>query len=135
MSMDRRQFLKIAGISSILGFGASVVSTANPSLLGGLDPAQVDKNKDALLAKRWAMVVDMSKFKTEDDIKKVIDACHHTHNVPDFRNPDGSVDKKLEIKWIWQEPYGRTFPGSDKLMELLDTLAPLKAARGTTSGP
>jgi molybdopterin-containing oxidoreductase family iron-sulfur binding subunit len=113
MSMDRRQFLKIAGISSILGFGASVVSTAQPSLLTGLDPAQVDKNKEALLAKRWAMVVDMSKFKTDDDFKKVIDACHLTHNVPDFRNADGSVDKKFEIKWIWTAAYERAFPGQD----------------------
>ena len=113
MSMDRRQFLKIAGISSILGFGATVVSAAQPTLLGGLDPSQVDKNKDALIAKKWAMVVDMSKFKTDADFKKTIDACHHTHNVPDFRNTDGTVDRKLEIKWIWTAAYDRAFPGQD----------------------
>jgi Fe-S-cluster-containing dehydrogenase component len=113
MSIDRRQFLKIAGISSILGFGASVVSTAQPSLLTGLDPSQVDKNKEALQAKRWAMIVDMSKFKTEQDFKKVIDACHQTHNVPDFRNADGSVDRKFEIKWIWEAPFERAFPGQE----------------------
>ncbi|MCK9420331.1 MAG: 4Fe-4S dicluster domain-containing protein [Nitrospirae bacterium] len=113
MSMDRRKFLKIAGISSVLGLGASVVSAKGPSLLTGMDPSQVDKNKEALLAKRWAMVVDMSKFKTEEDFKKVIDACHLTHNVPDFRNADGSVDKKFEVKWIWTAPYERTFPGQD----------------------
>ncbi len=113
MSMDRRQFLKIAGISSILGFGASVASATHTIWQKGLEPPQIEPSKDGLVAKRWAMVVDMSKFKTDEDFKKVIDACHHTHNVPDFRNPDGSVDKKLEIKWIWQEPYERTFPGSD----------------------
>lgn len=113
MSMDRRQFLKIAGISSVLGLGATAASATHNIWTKGLSPEQVDKNKEALLAKRWAMVVDMSKFKTEDDYKKVIDACHLTHNVPDFRNADGSVNKKDEIKWIWEAPYERAFPGQD----------------------
>ncbi len=113
MSMDRRQFLKIAGISSILGVGASVAASAKVPVFESLTPPQVEPNKDGLVAKRWAMVVDMSKFKTEEDMKKVIDACHHTHNVPDFRNPDGTPDRKFEIKWIWEEPYERTFPGAD----------------------
>lgn len=116
MSMDRRQFLKITGISSILGFGAtlaSVASATHPIFKPGLHPPQVEPNKEALKAKRWAMVVDMSKFKSEDDFKRTIDACHHTHNVPDFRNPDGSVDKKNEIKWIWKVAYERAFPGQE----------------------
>jgi molybdopterin-containing oxidoreductase family iron-sulfur binding subunit len=113
MSMDRRKFLKVAGISSILGFGASVASARNYAGQKGLVPPQVDVNKEALTAKRWAMVVDMSKFKTDEDLKKVINACHTTHNVPDFRNADGSVDRKLEIKWIWTAPYERSFPGQD----------------------
>jgi Fe-S-cluster-containing dehydrogenase component len=113
MSMDRRKFLKVAGISSILGFGASVASARNYAGQKGLVPPQVDANKEALTAKRWAMVVDMSKFKADEDYKKVINACHTTHNVPDFRNADGSVDRKMEIKWIWKAPYERTFPGQD----------------------
>src|SRR5512137_2718548 len=113
MSMDRRKFLKVAGISSILGFGASVASARNYAGQKGLVPPQVDANKEALTAKRWAMVVDMSKFKTDEDYKKVISACHTTHNVPDFRNADGSVDRKMEIKWIWTAPYERSFPGQD----------------------
>lgn len=113
MSMDRRQFLKIAGISSILGFGASAANATHPMWVNDLSPDQVDKNKDALLAKRWAMVVDMSKFKTDEDFKKVIDACHLAHNVPDFRNADNSVNKKDEIKWIWTAPYERAFPGQE----------------------
>lgn len=116
MSMDRRQFLKITGISSILGFGAtlaSVSSATHPIFKPGLHPPQVEPNKEALKAKRWAMVVDMSKFKSEGDFKRTIDACHHTHNVPDFRNPDGSVDKKNEIKWIWKVAYERAFPGQE----------------------
>ena len=113
MSIDRRQFLKIAGISSILGLGATAASATHNLWVKGLGPEQVDKNKDALLAKRWAMVVDMSKFKTEEEIKKCIDACHLTHNVPDFRNPDGTVNKKDEIKWIWTAPYEHAFPGQE----------------------
>jgi len=113
MSMDRRQFLKIAGISSVLGLGATAASATHNIWTKGLSPEQVDKNKEALIAKRWAMVVDMSKFKTDEDVKKVIDACHLTHNVPDFRNADGSVNKKDEIKWIWEAPYEKAFPGQD----------------------
>ncbi len=113
MSMDRRQFLKFAGISSILGFGATVAEATHPTWVKGLTPPQVDENKEALSAKRWAMVVDMSKFKTEDDFAKVIHACHSTHNVPDFRKPDGAPDRKFEIKWIWKETFARSFPGQE----------------------
>lgn len=113
MSMDRRQFLKITGISSILSFGATVASATHPIWMKGLAPEQVDRNKEALTAKRWAMVVDMSKFKTDDDFKMTIDACHHAHNVPDFRTPDGKVDKKLEIKWLWKTGFERAFPGQE----------------------
>ncbi|NTW66363.1 MAG: 4Fe-4S dicluster domain-containing protein, partial [Nitrospirae bacterium] len=91
----------------------SVASARNYAGQKGLVPPQVDANKEALTAKRWAMVVDMSKFKTDEDYKKVISACHTTHNVPDFRNADGSVDRKMEIKWIWTAPYERSFPGQD----------------------
>jgi molybdopterin-containing oxidoreductase family iron-sulfur binding subunit len=113
MSMDRRRFLKISGISSILGLGASVASATHPIWMKGLEPPQVEKNKETLTAKRWAMVVDMSKFKTGEDFRKTIAACHTTHNVPDFRTADGAVDKKLEIKWIWSVAYERAFPGQE----------------------
>jgi Fe-S-cluster-containing dehydrogenase component len=113
MSMDRRQFLKVASISSILGFGADLASAKNLILDKQLLPPQVDRNKEALTAKRWAMVVDMSKFRTDEDFTKVITACHSYHNVPDFRKPDGTADRKFEIKWIWKAPYERAFPGQE----------------------
>jgi len=113
MSMDRRQFLKYSGIASILGFGASVASATNLITGKQLLPPQVDMNKDALIAKRWAMVVDMSKFRTDEDFQKTITACHSIHNVPDFRKPDGSVDKKFEVKWIWKSTYEKAFPGME----------------------
>ncbi|HAS54442.1 MAG: 4Fe-4S ferredoxin [Nitrospirae bacterium GWC2_57_13] len=113
MSMKRRDFLKIAGISSILSVGAKIAEATHPAWVTGPDPKQLVPNKQALSAKRWAMIVDMTKFKTEADTLKVIDACHRAHNVPDFRTPDGKVDKKLEVKWIWQAGFERAFPGQD----------------------
>ena len=114
MSMDRRQFLKYSGIASILGFGASVASATNLITGKQLLPPQVDKNRETLIAKRWAMVVDMSKFRTDEDFQKTITACHSIHNVPDFRKPDGSVDRKYEIKWIWKSTYEKAFPGMEE---------------------
>jgi len=113
MSMDRREFLKMAGISSILGLGVSAAATAQNILGQGIAPDKVITNPEALTAKHWAMVVDMSKFKTDEDFQKTISACHTTHNVPDFKNPDGSVNLKDEIKWIWKETYEHAFPEED----------------------
>lgn len=107
MSMDRRQFLKIMGISSLFGLGASAASATYPVIAPGLRPDQARTKENALIAKRWAMVVDMSKFKNEEDIKKVIAVCHTAHNVPDFGNI------KDEIKWIWKEPFKNAFPGQE----------------------
>lgn len=105
MSINRRQFLKIAGISSILGLGTAAV---NGGLLKGkLEAASVQPPPEGLTAKRWGMVVDMSKFKTPEDHKRVVDACHSIHNVPDFGNP------KDEIKWIWPEAFENAFPGQE----------------------
>ncbi len=113
MSMDRRKFLKIAGISSILGLGATAAQATHNIWVKGITPPQVDANKEALSATHWAMVVDMTQFKTEEDFQKTISACHSIHNVPDFRNTDGSVDIKDEIKWIWKETYEHAFPDQD----------------------
>ena len=111
MSMDRRQFLKITGISSILSLGASVASATHPMWLPGIDPEHASPNKNARTAEQWAMVVDMSKFRTQADFKRVVEACHGIHNVPDFgNNPDGTKNTKDEIKWIWKEKFEHAFP-------------------------
>ncbi|HAK61224.1 MAG TPA: 4Fe-4S ferredoxin [Nitrospiraceae bacterium] len=111
MSMDRRQFLKITGISSILGLGASVASATHPIWMPGVDPDLVSPNAQALTAKRWGMAVDMTKFRSEADIKRVVEACHSIHNVPDFgNNPDGTKNIKDEIKWIWKAKFKQAFP-------------------------
>lgn len=105
MSISRREFLKIAGISTILGVGGvSVINRLEGSLVGD---SLALPDPEALLAKRWAMVVDIRKFETEDDYKKVIEACHRIHNVPDFGNP------KDEIKWIWTDTYVHAFPSQE----------------------
>lgn len=105
MSMDRRQFLKIAGVSTLLGIGTA--AAVNGISHDNVEAYQVEPGPEALKAKRWGFVVDMSKFKTEEDYARVIHACHSIHNVPDYGNP------KDEIKWIWKDDYEHTFPGQD----------------------
>lgn len=106
MSLNRREFLKLTAVTTL--------ATA-----GGIAALEILRNKGLeaheahtpdtkpLTAKRWAMVVDTKKFKTEDDYKKVVDACRRAHNVPDFGN------SKDEIKWIWTDTFGHSFPGQE----------------------
>ncbi|HXX58057.1 MAG TPA: 4Fe-4S dicluster domain-containing protein [Thermodesulfovibrionales bacterium] len=105
MSMNRREFIKVAGISAVLGLGGSALVSGLRR--GELEASHVLSDEKALTAKRWSMVVDMSKFKTDEDYKKVMRACHSIHNVPDFGNP------KDEIKWIWSDTYEHVFPGQE----------------------
>jgi molybdopterin-containing oxidoreductase family iron-sulfur binding subunit len=105
MSMNRRNFLKIAGLSTILGMGGA---SAVHGLKKQVEASQVMPNPEALKAKRWAMVVDMSRFKTGEDYQRCVDACHHAHNVPTITD-----NPKHEIKWIWKETYEHAFPGNE----------------------
>jgi molybdopterin-containing oxidoreductase family iron-sulfur binding subunit len=104
MSINRREFLRIAGISTILGIGGTSVVNV---LWGREESAIVLPDPEAITAKRWAMVIDVRKFETMDDYRKVIEACHGVHNVPDFGNP------KDEIKWIWTDTFEHAFPGQE----------------------
>jgi Fe-S-cluster-containing dehydrogenase component len=105
MRINRRQFLKLAGASTVLGLGG----TAIINVLGDdrLEASRFMTDEKALIGKRWAMAIDMSKFKTGDDYRRVINACHSIHNVPDFGNP------KDEVKWIWSDTYEHVFPGQE----------------------
>lgn len=105
MSINRRQFLKIAGVSTILGIAGTGAGIGLKK--GDVEAMQSLQNPEAITAKRWGMVVDMSKFKSEEDFKRVIGSCHDIHNVPDFGNP------KDEIKWIWKDSYDHVFPGNE----------------------
>ncbi len=102
MSIDRREFLKIAGLAG-LGVGAAGM---NLVLRGrAVDAAGFLPEPKGLVAKRWAMVVDLSKFRTAADYRRVIGACSWAHNVPDIGN------KKDEVKWIWTEEFEHAFIG------------------------
>lgn len=101
MKNSRRSFLKIAGISA-LGMGASPVNTLFAS--SGVQGVEIHKNKDALTARQWGMVIDTRKINSSDDLEPMIEACHKIHNVPKIENPNH------EIKWIWEEAYEHAFP-------------------------
>ena len=101
MDESRRTFLKIAGLSA-LGF---VAKPAFDAMAAGAQ-SQFAANEKALTAKRWAMVVNLQKFKEsgQAQMQRCIEACHIIHNVPDMGNP------KDEVKWIWTEPFEHAFP-------------------------
>jgi Fe-S-cluster-containing dehydrogenase component len=119
MSMNRRDFLKIAGISTVLGLGG--LSTAI-GVHKNVEASTIMKNPEALTAKRWAMVVDLSKFKDIENIKKIAEACHREHNVPTVNY------KKHEIKWLWPEKFEHAFPEQEDeylAEEIKDSYVPL----------
>jgi len=105
MENSRRNFLKIAGISA-LGLSAKPVynAFAVSEEHGEKKEARIIPKKGALKAKRWAMVIDTTKFESEEDLKPIIEACHKIHNIPAFEN------KRHEIKWIWEEEFKHAFP-------------------------
>ncbi len=104
MHNNRRKFLKIAGLTAALtalGSG-SVHSALRPKRESYIGRAE------ALQAKRWGMLIDSSRFQSEQDFQKVIEACHSVHNVPqDLPN------SKQEIKWIWTEVFHHLFPSQE----------------------
>jgi molybdopterin-containing oxidoreductase family iron-sulfur binding subunit len=105
MENSRRNFLKIAGISA-LGLSAKPVynAFAVSEEHGEKNEAKVIPKKGALTARRWAMVIDTTKFESEEDLKPIIEACNKIHNIPAFEN------KRHEIKWIWEEEFKHAFP-------------------------
>jgi molybdopterin-containing oxidoreductase family iron-sulfur binding subunit len=105
MENSRRTFLKIAGISA-LGLSAKPVfnAFAVSEEHGEKKEAKVIPKKGALTAKRWAMVIDTTKFKSAKDLEPIIEACNKIHNIPVFEN------KRHEIKWIWEEEFKHAFP-------------------------
>ncbi|RUA02088.1 MAG: 4Fe-4S ferredoxin [Deltaproteobacteria bacterium] len=103
MERTRRNILKLFGISA-LGVSVKPVFNAFASEAGHLTGYRMEKGKNALKARQWAMVIDTRQFHSPDDLKPLIDACHQAHNVPDFEN------KNHEIKWIWEEEYHHAFP-------------------------
>ncbi|MEK7197820.1 MAG: twin-arginine translocation signal domain-containing protein, partial [Nitrospirota bacterium] len=66
--MNRREFIKLAGISTLVGVGG--VSVFNKLQQNALEASEFTAGTEALNAKQWAMVIDMSKFKTPEDYKR-----------------------------------------------------------------
>ena len=106
---SRRDFLKIAGLSAFALGTASALTLATGSkasaLPAGTAPAKgsYTNEPDALHAKRWAMVIDTRKFTSPEHFQRVIDACHHAHNVP-------TIPGNQDIKWLWTDKYAHVFP-------------------------
>jgi molybdopterin-containing oxidoreductase family iron-sulfur binding subunit len=103
MDNNRRTFLKIVGISAALGLGGGIPLTLQASEPGN-DPYV--QSGQGLTAKRWGMVIDTRKFKTEEDFQTVINACHRYHNIPEIQGDE-------EIKWIWTDEFEHVFPSKN----------------------
>ncbi len=101
MDKNRRKFLKLTGLGA-LGLTAGKYA----DLFGNATPTKISFDEGDT-KKRYAMVIDLKKCLAKEDCKLCIDACHKTHNVPDFGN------KKDEIKWIWKEEYEHAFPNKE----------------------
>jgi len=119
MKTSRRSFLKVAGIAAI-GLGAAPAMNIAASASQHAAQPVKSKNRQALSARRWGMVIDTGKV-NEEVVKKAMEACHKNHNVPDFNH---KVDEKKfpntrpvntlqEIKWIWEEHFHNAFPDKE----------------------
>lgn len=118
MKKSRRSFLKAAGISAVaIGAAPAIkaVAVASGEAASAL-PAKTPK-AEALVAKRWGMVINTNKI-TDEVVQNVVTACRNAHNIPDFdHKPDKEkypdtrpANKQQEIKWIWEEHYEHAFP-------------------------
>ena len=126
MDKKRRDFLKIAGVSTLAGLGGTAVVDR---LVSGSSPVQSRAAKEidpghgghegpaveghghgggeetAKAAMRLGMVIDLRKFRENPALgDKVVEACHHEHNVPHF------TDSKDAIKWTWLTEFENAFP-------------------------
>jgi len=125
MGIDRRKFVKLAGLT-VLGFAGAkpggVFSQETPAADTASTAPPSGEPTAPLEGKRWAMIVDVRKCMQNPDCHACSDACHLTHNVPDFGNP------KDEIKWIWKESFHHAFheQGHEHLEErMLHTKLPV----------
>ena len=99
MNHSRRSFLKVAGLS-VFALSSGVAGLANAAQVA---PGRYERGANALHAKRWAMVIDTRAFKSAEEYKPIIEACHSFHNVP-------KIPGKQEVKWMWLDNYDHAFP-------------------------
>ncbi len=108
MDKNRRKFLKLAGLAAVgvtAGKYTKIFANEVISKIPVLDSKskKIISSSEDVLTKRWAMVVDLRKCLVKEDCRLCIDACHNSHNVPNFDNA------KDEVKWIWRENYENVF--------------------------
>ncbi len=100
MEESRRLFLKIAGLGT-LGLGGV------PALKA------LARSKVVQRDKRLAMVIDVRRCLQKEGCRVCIEACHHTHNVPNVSAPEYHLPPDLirrrEVKWIWKETFEHAF--------------------------
>lgn len=97
MNVTRRRFLFSAAASSL-----SVMAVPGPCRAFDL-PGKMSPAAGAMKAKRWGMVVDMSRCSSEC-AGDCITACHTIHNVPSIPG------EEHEVMWLFFEPYKNAFP-------------------------
>src|SRR5512134_2624511 len=105
MDTSRRRVLQLLGLSAAALSAPPVFNALARDEHAAAEPT-IAPGKDALKAKQWAMVIKTREFKTRDDVRPLVEACHKVHNVP-------TIDfKRWEIKWIWPTRYENAFAGS-----------------------
>jgi len=116
MDGSRRKFLKLAGLGVLGAAGGGALRAAAqeepPTSAEGSTgsppaPASAATGRTPLVGQRWAMVVNLAAIERHHSWDRIVEACHRTHNVPEFDNP------KDEIKWIWTEEFERAFPSQE----------------------
>lgn len=105
---SRRDFLKIAGLSAFALGTASALTLATGSKASAL-PAGTAPAKGATPTNLMPCTPnagpchDTRKFTSPEHFQRVIDACHHAHNVP-------TIPGNQDVKWIWTDKYAHVFP-------------------------
>jgi Fe-S-cluster-containing dehydrogenase component len=99
MKITRKRFLRVTG-ASVLAIAGERLTTDFAGAVQYAPPAL----PQPITAKRFAMVIELSKCAQEDGCNKCIEACHLAHNVPDIH------EKAHRIEWIWKSPYESAFP-------------------------
>lgn len=103
MSIDRRKFLSLAGLGALTLVGKKALGDDSLTF----QPKGELPDGEPIEGKRWAMVIDLNKCRNQPDCNICTTACHKIHNVPQFDNP------KDEVKWIWKEPFDKSFPSQE----------------------
>jgi molybdopterin-containing oxidoreductase family iron-sulfur binding subunit len=105
METTRRGFLQAAGLAG-LGLVIAMPAVELFKVMSGSSPSSSELSTAA--TQRLAMVIDINKcneYKQENgDCHLCEVACHRWHKVPTH-----FTDPEEEIKWIWEEKYGKVF--------------------------